>query len=99
MPNHDATVSNLQLMDDLNLKAAGKSTYFHRAIMIIIMVFFSKNFILIYKLNIQIQISLIIGNLYSADLITGIPVLRVRMLDHNATAPYFCRQVTNYSLV
>ena len=33
---------------------------------------FFWNFILIYKLNIQIQISLIIGNLYSADLITGI---------------------------
>ena len=29
-------------------------------------------FILIYKLNIQIQISLLIGNLYSAGLITGI---------------------------
>ena len=33
---------------------------------------FSLNFILIYKLHMQMQISLIIGNLYSADLITGI---------------------------
>ena len=40
-------------------------------LMIIAIVFF-KNFILIYLLNIQIQVSLIIGNLYSADLITGI---------------------------
>ena len=30
------------------------------------------NFILIYKLNIQIQISLMMGNLYLAGLITGI---------------------------
>ena len=34
------------------------------------------NFILIYKLNIQIQISLVIGNLYSADLITGISSIK-----------------------
>ena len=34
------------------------------------------NFILIYKLNIQIQISLIIGTLYSADLITGISSIK-----------------------
>ena len=30
------------------------------------------DFILIYRLNMQMQISLIIGNLYSACLITGI---------------------------
>ena len=35
-------------------------------------IFFFLNFILIYKLNIQMQTSLMIGNLYSADLITGI---------------------------
>ena len=35
-----------------------------------IMIFF-LNFILIYKLNVQIQISVMIGNLYSVDLITG----------------------------
>ena len=33
---------------------------------------FFLNFILIYELNIKMQISLIIGNLYSANLITGI---------------------------
>ena len=33
-------------------------------------------FIVIYKQNIQIQISLIIGNLYSADLITGISSIK-----------------------
>ena len=37
---------------------------------------FFLNFILIYKLNIQIQISLVIGNLYSADLITGISSIK-----------------------
>ena len=30
------------------------------------------NFILVYELNIQIQIYMVIGNLYSAGLITGI---------------------------
>ena len=34
------------------------------------------NFILIYKLNIHIQISLIIGNLYSAGLITAISSIK-----------------------
>ena len=38
----------------------------------LVIIYFFLNFILIYKLNIQIQISLVIGNLYSADLITGI---------------------------
>ena len=38
--------------------------------------FFFKNFIFIYRLNIQIQISLVIGNLYSADLITGISSIK-----------------------
>ena len=33
---------------------------------------FFLNFILVYKLNIQIQISLVIGNLYEAGLITGV---------------------------
>ena len=37
---------------------------------------FFLNLILIYKLNMQIQISLIIGNLYSADLITGISSMK-----------------------
>ena len=36
----------------------------------------NKNFILIYKLNIKRQISLIIGNLFSADLITGISSIK-----------------------
>ena len=40
------------------------------------MIFF-PNFILIYKQNIQIQISLIVDNLYSADLITGISSLKI----------------------
>ena len=39
-------------------------------------ILFFLNFILIYKLNIQIQISLVIGNLYSADLITGISSMK-----------------------
>ena len=43
---------------------------------IIINNFFFLNFILIYKLNIKIQISLGIGNLYSADLITGISSIK-----------------------
>ena len=38
--------------------------------------YFFLNFILIYKLNIQIQISLVIGNLYLADLITGISSIK-----------------------
>ena len=37
---------------------------------------FFKSLILIYQLNIQIQIFLIIGNLYSADLITGISSIK-----------------------
>ena len=47
-------------------------------VLIIIIIIFFLNFILIYKLNIQIQISLIIGNLYSADLIIGISSLKKR---------------------
>ena len=38
--------------------------------------FFFQNFLLIYKLNIPIQISLIIGYLYSVDLITGISSIK-----------------------
>ena len=38
---------------------------------------FFLNFILIYKINKQIQISLIIGNLYLADLITGISSIKM----------------------
>ena len=45
--------------------------------------FFFLNFILIYKLNIQIQISLVIGNLYSADLITGISSIKKNSNDNN----------------
>ena len=41
-----------------------------------ITIYFFLNFILIYKLNIQIQISLVIGKLYSADLITGISIIK-----------------------
>ena len=45
--------------------------------------FLFLNFILIYKLNIQIQISLIIGNLYSADLITGISSMKKKFNKKN----------------
>ena len=45
-------------------------------IMIMIIFFFFLNFIMIYKLNIQMQISLIIGTLYSADLITVISSIK-----------------------
>ena len=47
-----------------------------------IIVFF-LNFILIYKLNIRIQISLVIGNLYSADLITGISSIKKKYNEKN----------------
>ena len=36
---------------------------------------------MIYKLNIQIQISLVIGNLYSADLITGISSIKKKLMN------------------
>ena len=38
-----------------------------------------ENLILIYKLSIQMQISLMIGNLYSADLITCVSSEKGRM--------------------
>ena len=47
------------------------SWIFQTLLMAHTMVFF-LNFILMYKLKVQIQISLIIGHLYSANLITGI---------------------------
>ena len=45
--------------------------------------FFFLNFILIYKLNIQIQISLVIGNLYSADPISGISSIKKKKKKNN----------------
>ena len=45
-------------------------------LMLSAIIIFFKTSILIYKLNIQIQISLVIGNLYSADLITGISSIK-----------------------
>ena len=44
---------------------------------------------MIYKLNIQIQISLVIGNLYSADLITGISSIKKKLMNN------FTNKMTN----
>ena len=44
---------------------------------------------MIYKLNIQIQISLVIGNLYSADLITGISSIKNNNNNNNNNATLY----------
>ena len=52
--------------------------------MMMVKIFF-LNFILIYKLNIQIQVSLIIGNLYSDNIVTGISSIKKGMNEYNNT--------------
>ena len=71
----------------IGLKLAGSSLvpffctrmgqiFFHSDGTIIATIIIFLNLILTYKLNIQIQISLMIGNLHSADLITGISSIK-----------------------